>query len=67
MADINKLKAKIEESGMTIPTLAKRAGMKDYTLNRRLEGFGDFTASEIVGLSKALRLKVSEREDIFLR
>lgn len=66
MADIAMLKAKIEESGMSIPTIARRAGMKAHTLHRRLDGLGDFSASEIVGLSKALKLKISERNEIFL-
>lgn len=67
MVDMVKLKAKIDESGMSIPTIAKRAKMKDYTLRRRLDGSGeDITAEEIVGLSRALKLKMSERNDIFL-
>lgn len=66
MADLEMLKAKIEESGMTIETIAERSEIKRYTLDRRLRGYGDFTASEIVGLSRALKLKVSERNHIFL-
>lgn len=67
MVDMVKLKAKIDESGMSIPTIAERAKMKDYTLRRRLDGSGeDITAEEIVGLSRALKLKMSERNDIFL-
>lgn len=66
MTDLDALKAKIEDSGMTIESIAKRAEMKRYTLDRRLKGEGEFTASEIVGLTRALRLKVSERNQIFL-
>lgn len=67
MVDMVRLKAKIDESGMSIPTIAERAKMKDYTLRRRLEGNGeDITADEIVGLSRALKLKMSERNEIFL-
>lgn len=67
MVNMEKLKTKIEESGMSVPTIAERAGMKDYTLRRRLDGDGnDITADEIVGLTKALRLKMSERNEIFL-
>lgn len=67
MVDMVKLKAKIDESGMSIPTIAERAKMKDYTLRRKLEGDGNnITADEIVGLSKALKLKMSERNEIFL-
>ena len=66
MANLELLKAKIDESGMTIPTLAERAGMKDHTLHRRLDGESEFKTSEVVGLSKALKLKASERNEIFL-
>lgn len=66
MADLNALNAKIKDSGMTIEAIAERANMKRYTLDRRLKGEGEFTASEIVGLTKALRLKLSERNNIFL-
>jgi len=66
MTDLNALNAKIKDSGMTIEAIAERASMKRYTLDRRLKGEGEFTASEIVGLTKALRLKLSERNKIFL-
>lgn len=66
MVDMARLKAKIDESGMTIPVIAERANLKDYTLRRKLEGNGDnFTAKEIAGLSEALHLKVAERNKIF--
>lgn len=67
MVDINLLKTTIDESGMTLKAVAKRAGIPYHTLCRRLHGHGDFSADEIVGLTRALRLKVSERNDIFLR
>ena len=66
MTDLNALNAKIKDSGMTIEAIAEKANMKRYTLDRRLRGEGEFTASEIVGLTKALRLKLSERNKIFL-
>lgn len=66
MTDLDALKAKIEDSGMTIESIAERANIKRYTLDRRLKGEGEFTASEIVGLTKALKLKLSERNNIFL-
>lgn len=66
MADLEKLKAVIDDRGMPIKTIADRAGMKRWTLDRRIRGFGEFTASEIVGISKALRLTRGERDDIFL-
>jgi predicted transcriptional regulator len=66
MTDLDRLKAVITDRGMTIKKIAERSGIPRYTLDRRLRGFGDFTASEIVGLAKALRLTKTERDDIFL-
>ena len=67
MTDLERLKAVIKESGMTIKAIAERAEIPRYTLDRRLDGQGEFTASEIVGLTKALNLKMSERNKIFLQ
>ena len=66
MADIELLKNKIESSGMTMSSVAKKSGIVRETLYNRLNGIGEFTASEIVGLSKTLRLSVEERDQIFL-
>lgn len=66
MADIEMLKKKMEESGMTVSSIALKAGMVRETLYNRLNGKGEFTASEIVGLTSALKLTVSERDLIFL-
>lgn len=66
MADIELLKNKIESSGMTMSFVAKKSGIVRETLYNRLNGIGEFTASEIVGLSKTLRLSVDERDQIFL-
>lgn len=65
MADIELLKNKIESSGMTMSSVAKKSGIVRETLYNRLNGIGEFTASEIVGLSKTLRLSVEERDQIF--
>lgn len=66
MADIELLKNKIESSGMKMSSVAKKSGIVRETLYNRLNGIGEFTASEIVGLSKTLRLSVEERDQIFL-
>lgn len=65
MPNILELKRKIEDSGMPMTTVAKRSGMVRETLYNRLAGIGEFTASEIVGLSEALKLTKTERELIF--
>lgn len=65
MVDLDKLKQVIADSGMTYKAIGEKSGIEPYTLSRRLVD-GKFTADEIVGLSKALRLKKSERNAIFL-
>lgn len=62
----DKLKAKIEDIGMTIVTLANKADIKRYTLDRRLAGYGEYTVAEMEGISKALKLTVAEKREIFL-
>lgn len=66
MVNIQFLKEKIEESGMPMTVIAKRSGINRVTLYNRLDGIGEFTASEIIGLTKCLRLTKRERDDIFL-
>lgn len=66
MADVELLQAKIDESGMTMVAIAKKSGIDRTTLYNRLKNVGEFTASEIVGLSTTLRLTKPERDKIFL-
>ncbi|MGJ0961050.1 helix-turn-helix domain-containing protein [Faecalicoccus pleomorphus] len=66
MANIVKLKNKIEESGMTMKAISEKSGIVRETLYNRMNGVGEFTASEIVGLTKALKLSIEERDSIFL-
>jgi len=66
MANLEKLKTAIEDSGMTITAVAEKAGMVRATLYNRLGGVGEITASEIVGLTRALKLSKEERDEIFL-
>lgn len=66
MANINLLKSVIEESGMTMVAISEKSGISRQTLYNRMDGVGEFTASEIVGLTKALKLKKSMRDQIFL-
>ncbi len=64
--DVERLKKSIRESGMTMKAIAEKAGINRITLYNRLNGVGEFTASEIVGLSDVLHLSRSERDHIFL-
>lgn len=65
MTDMNRLKQAIADSGITMIALANKSKIRRETLYNRLNGIGEFTASEISGLCEALRLKHSERENIF--
>lgn len=65
MTDLQQLRKVIDESGLKITALAEKAGIKRATLYNRLNGVGDFTASEMVGLSDVLGLSSAERDEIF--
>lgn len=64
MANIDLLKKKMSDSGMSTTFIAKKVGISRETLYNRLEK-PDFRASEIVLLTKVLRLSRSERDSIF--
>ena len=66
MPDIETLKVKMDESGMTMVNIAKKSGILRETLYNRLNGRGEFTASEIISLSDVLNLTKKERDEIFL-
>jgi len=66
MANINLLKETINDSGMTMVAIAEKSGMERTTLYNRLNGIGDFTSREIVGLAAALRMPKALRDRIFL-
>jgi DNA-binding phage protein len=46
--------------------LARKSNIERATLYNRLRGVGEFTASEIMGISTALHLTNDQRDDIFL-
>jgi DNA-binding phage protein len=62
---IELLKQAIDESGMTMTAIAQKAGLTRETLYNRIAGKGEFTVSEVIGLTKALRLNKTERDYIF--
>lgn len=65
MVDLEKLAEAINNSGMTVTAIADKAGMLRETLYNRLNRKGEFKASEISGISSALKLTNEERDDIF--
>lgn len=64
MTDIEELKKCINDSGMTVSAVAKKAGILRGTLYNRLKT-GDFKLSEICALSNVLQLGGCERDRIF--
>lgn len=66
MVNIDLLKKRIKDSGMTMVAISKKTHIKRETLYNRLNKTGDFTASEIVALTNVLQLTKEERDDIFL-
>lgn len=66
MPNIMMLKEKIKNSGMTMTAIASKSGMLRETLYNRLNGDGEFKASEISALTKTLHLSKEERDQIFL-
>lgn len=66
MVSIELLKDTIEDRGISIVKLSEKSGIDRATLYNRFNGKGEFTASEIVGITDALRLTPKERDSIFL-
>lgn len=66
LVNIKLLEQKIDDSGMTMMAIAEKTGILRATLYNRLKGVGEFTASEIVALTKVLHLTKPERDEIFL-
>lgn len=66
MADIEFLRKKIDDSGMTIKAISEKSGILRETFYNRLKGIGEFTASEIISLTRVLHLTKEERDEIFL-
>lgn len=65
MVNVDLLRKVIKDSGMTMVGISRRAGIVRETLYNRLDGKGEFTASEITGLTDALHLTKAQRDRIF--
>ena len=50
---------------MTMVAISQKSGILRETLYNRLNGKGEFNASEMVALSRVLNLSNSERDAIF--
>lgn len=65
MVNLKLLNEKVNNSGLKLYAIAEKSGIQQPTLARRLKGLGEVTASEIMGLCKALDINKQEREEIF--
>ena len=66
MINVNKLKGKIVEKGMTVKTLAREIGVDQSTLYRKLKNNGDdITIKEANLIMKSLNLTIEEVNIIF--
>lgn len=66
MTNFELLQAKIKESGMTMVAICEKSGIERATMYNRINGKGEFTATEIVSLSEVLHLTRTDRDRIFL-
>lgn len=66
MVNVNKLRGKIVENGMSIPELAANIGIDKATFYRKLNTNGEnFTIKEADLIAKGLSLNRDEVNDIF--
>lgn len=66
MTDTTMLRKAIENSGMTFSFIACKIGISREGFYKKINNETEFKASEIVALSKILRLSKQERDKIFL-
>lgn len=65
MTNTKKFRDKVESSGITFTYLAKRLGITREALYKKMKNETEFKASEIMNISKVLRLTENERNEIF--
>lgn len=65
MTDVEKLREKISDSGLTITAISRKTGILRETLYNKVNGASEFKASEIAAISKVLQLSQEERDAIF--
>lgn len=66
MTNTGMLEQRIRESGMKRCVIAERCGINQRTLRNKIQGKSEFTATEIVALSRILSLSGKVRDEIFL-
>ena len=65
MTNVELLRQKLAESGYKLQFIAEQIGLTRQVLHNRLAKGSDFTASEIMTLSKLLKLSAAEQKAIF--
>ena len=65
MTNMDLLTEAMDRSNLTVVKICEMADIERQTFYNRLNGKGEFTASEIAGLTKALHLTKRQRDDIF--
>ena len=65
MPDLKLLERIISNSGMTMVSIAEKSGILRETLYNKVRGSSEFKASEIAGLTRALKLTSEQRDAIF--
>lgn len=65
MANSKLLKEVIRKNGTTITALAPKVNLTREGLTKKIDGTNEFKASEIIAITKELKLSFKERENIF--
>ena len=65
MANSTLLRETIRKKGTTITALAPKLNLTREGLTNKIDGTNEFKASEIVAITKELKLNFQEREEIF--
>ena len=64
--ELNKLKGKMRELGLTNEAMSKELGITSSTFSMKLNGKSDFSRTEISVIAKLMSLSDTEIVDIFL-
>lgn len=65
MTDTYRLKSAIQNAGLKYYKVAEKLGLTRYGLKKKIENDSEFKASEIVILTKLLKLTKEDRDKIF--
>ncbi|MFA9376202.1 MAG: helix-turn-helix domain-containing protein [Lachnotalea sp.] len=66
MVNVNKLKGKIVENGLSISDLAEKMGVDKTTLYRKISGNGEsFSIKDVNLIAQVLKLNIYEINNIF--